>query len=176
MNEEQMRLPQPEFKFAFQGPGLSISLTTTNPEILAQYVSATFGATLPATMQEQFNEPAVAAPTPKPQTEAPKQTRSRAKEKVEEPKKEEPKPEPAAEKTESAASAPTPAQAAEEFVGASLTKDQLVEMTVACFGKDRAKVADLLGKFGAKRFSELPENKLVEYATSLTILAKELKV
>lgn len=171
MNEEQMRLPQPEFKFAFQGPGLSISLTTTNPEILAQYVSATFGATLPATMQEQFNEPAVAAPTPKPQTEAPKQTRSRAKEKVEEPK-----PEPAADKTEPAASAPTPAQAAEEFVGASLTKDQLVEMTIACFGKDRAKVADLLGKFGAKRFSELPDNKLVEYATSLTILAKELKV
>jgi hypothetical protein len=174
MTEEQMHLPQPEFKFAFQGPGLSISLTTTNPEILTQYVSVTFGATLPATTQEQFNEPAVA--TPKPQTEAPKQTRSRAKEKVEEPKKEEPKPEPAAEKTEPAASAPTPLQGTEEFVGASLTKDQLVEMTVACFGKDRAKVAELLGKFGAKRFSELPENKLVEYATSLTILAKELKV
>lgn len=182
MSEEQMPAAQQNptpFQFAFRSPGLSVSVSANSPDIILQYVGVTFGATLPAPeLRSALPEDGPGSPNAEAlQQPAPKQTRGRAKDKAEEPKKEETKPELAAEKTEPAA-APATAAATEkpEATGISLSKDQMVEMTVACFGKDRAKVSELLGQFGAKRFSELPENKLGEYGAALSALAKELKV
>ena len=160
----------PSFQFAFKGPGLSVSVSSSDPNALAQYAALTFGfGAPPARPLPEVQEPAKETPQP----EAPKQTRTRAK-------KDEPAPAPpppagpAAAPAEPAAAPAEPVATAPAAPAGTFTKELLTEKTVLAFGKDRTKVAALMADFGCKRFSELKEEQYGAYGDKLIKLLVEL--
>lgn len=62
---------------------------------------------------------------------------------------------------------PTPAPAAEEN-GAVTMEDAVKLATKLVSGGDAAKVKEALGKVGAKRVSEIPEDKVAAFVASLS--------
>jgi hypothetical protein len=168
MSEVTGAIDAPSFQFAFKGPGLSVSISSDNPNIVGQYAALTFGfgPALASAPQQEAQVPV----SPAPQPEAPKQTRSRAKDKeavTPGPVAVPDFPAPAAEPTKETAPADaTPA--------GTISKDHLVEKTVEAFGKDRGKVSALLADFSCKRFSELKEDQYAAYGEKLAKLLANL--
>jgi len=160
----------PSFQFAFKGPGLSVSVSSSDPNALAQYAALTFGFGAPPAgevSESPFTSDRNPAPNPTPQAEAPKQTRTRSKK--DEPAAVAPPP-----PAEPAAAPAEPAAAPVSIPTGAMTKDQLTEKTVEAFGKDRTKVAALMADFDCKRFSELKEEQYGAYGDKLMKLLAEL--